>query len=86
MKAVTAKELKNQTGKVLKMVKAGQKVLITMRSKPFAVLSPVSEQEMDAAELRPYEQAWEDIQKTLRTSQPKFSSLHEAMKWTRRRR
>lgn len=86
MKSVTAKDLKNQTGKVLKMVEAGQKVLITMRSKPFAVLSPFSEQELQAAEFRPYEEAWNDIEDTLRASQPKFPSVHEAMKWSRRRR
>ena len=86
MKSVSAKELKNRTGEVLKLVEGGEKVLITMRRKPFAVLSPVKEGERETANLRPYEEAWEDIQKTLQETEPEFGSVAEAMKWTRRRR
>jgi prevent-host-death family protein len=86
MKSVTAKELKNRTGEVLKLVGGGQKVLITMRSKPFAVLSPVREGELTTADLPPYEEAWADIEKALRQTKPEFGSVAEAMRWTRRRR
>jgi prevent-host-death family protein len=85
MKTVSAKELKNRTGKVLKLVEGGQRVLITMRSKPFAVLSPVQEGPWESANLRAYEEAWEDIEKTLRSTKPRFASAGEAMRWTRRR-
>lgn len=85
MKSVTAKELKNRTGKVLKLVESGQPVLITMRSKPFAVLSPVSQRQLEAANLRGYEEAWKDIENALRGTKPKFRSVAEAMRWTRRR-
>lgn len=85
MKSVSAKELKNRTGEVLKLVEGGQKVLITMRSKPFAVLSPVQERQLEAADLRAYEEAWDDIEKTLRGTKPKFRTVAEAMRWTRRR-
>lgn len=86
MKSVSARDLKNQTGKVLKLVQSGQRVLITMRSKPFAVLSPIREEELEAAALRPYEEAWQDIEKTLHSTTSAFNSVNEAMKWTRKRR
>ncbi len=86
MKSVSAKDLKNQTGKVLKLVKSGQRVLITMRSKPFAVLSPVTEEQLESAGLRPYEEAWAHIERTLHKTRPAFKSVNEAMKWTRKRR
>ncbi len=86
MKSISAKELKNRTGQVLKLVEGGQKVLITMRSKPFAVLSPVRDVEEGTANLRPYEEAWKDIEKTLQSTKPEFGSVAEAMRWTRRRR
>ncbi len=85
MKSVSAKELKNRTGEVLKLVEGGQRVLITMRSKPFAVLSPVQDQQLEAANLRSYEEAWEDIEKTLRGTKSRFGSVAEAMRWARRR-
>ena len=86
VKVVTARDLKNQTGKVLKLVESGQKVLITKRSKPFAVLSPINEEELETAGLRNYEEAWRDLEETLRTTRPEFKSVNEAMKWTRKRR
>ncbi|MCI0413060.1 type II toxin-antitoxin system prevent-host-death family antitoxin [bacterium] len=85
MKSVTAKELKNRTGEVLKLIEDGQKVLITMRSKPFAVLSPVQDRQLEAAHLRAYEEAWDDIETTLRRTKPRFGSVAEAMRWSRRR-
>ena len=86
MKSVSAKELKNQIGTVFKLIQSGQRVLITKRSKPFAVLSPVTDEELESAGLRPYEEAWGDIEKNLHSTTPAFSSVNEAMKWSRRRR
>ena len=54
MQSISAKELKNRTGEVLRRVGGGEKVLMTKRGKPCAVLSPVSEEEIPAAGLRPY--------------------------------
>lgn len=86
MKSVSARDLKNQTGKVLKLVESGQKVLITMRNKPFALLSPMTEEEWQSAQLRPYKEAWAGIEASLQGTSPRFPSVNEAMKWTRRRR
>lgn len=85
MISVSAKELKNETGKVLRWINAGQRVVITMRKKPFAVLSPFRVDEVTKVELRPFEEAWKDIEQTLEGSSPAFSSLTEAMRWTRKR-
>ena len=84
MRSISAKELKNRTGEVLRRVGAGEKVLITKRGKPCAVLSPVSEEEIPAAGLRPYEEAWADIEETLRSSPPHHETWEDAMQWTRR--
>jgi len=86
MKTVTAKDLKNQTGKVLRLIASGQKVMITMRGKPFAVMAPITEEELTASDIRPYEEAWTEIEKTLKSTKPEFASVNEAMKWTRKRR
>jgi prevent-host-death family protein len=83
MKSVTAKELKNQTGKVLRRVGSGERVLITKRGKPWAVLSPATDGELKPEGLRTYQEAWGDIEKTLKTSRPRFKTWQEAMRWTR---
>ena len=85
MQSMSATELKNRTGEVLRRVGGGQKLLITKRGKPCAVLSPVSEEEIHATGLRPYAEAWADIEKTLKTSEPQHETWGEAMHETRRR-
>lgn len=85
MKSISAKELKNRTGDVLRRVGKGEKVLVTKRGKPCALLSPVEKDRSLSAELRPYHEAWEDIQKTLRTTKPRHKTWEEAIKWSRRR-
>ena len=85
MQSVSAKELKNRTGEVLRRVGEGEKVLITKRGKPCAILTPVSEEEIPAPGLRPYAEAWTDIEKALNSSPPQHETWQEAMQWTRRR-
>ena len=85
MKSISAKELKNRTGEVLRRVEEGEKVLILKRGKPCAVLSPVAEEQIVLEGLRPYSEAWEDIEQTLKTTQPRHKTWEEAMRWTRRR-
>jgi prevent-host-death family protein len=85
MKSISAKELKNRTGDVLRRVGRGEKVLVTKRGKPCAVLSPVEGDRSFWAQLRPYNEAWEDIQKALRTTKPRHKTWEEAIQWSRRR-
>lgn len=85
MKTMAAKELKNKTGEAIKTVSNGEKVLVTLRGKPFAIISPVNTASLEEFKLRPIDTAWEDIESTLKESKPKFESLKEAMDWTRKR-
>jgi prevent-host-death family protein len=83
MKTVSAKELKNKTGEVLHRVERGQRVLITRRGKPLAVLSPAAGAELKPAGLRDYKDAWKDIERDLRAKSPRFKTWKEALRETR---
>lgn len=83
MKSVSAKELKNQTGRVLRRVGSGEKILITRRGKPLALLSPIDGNRLRPAGLRDYDEAWGDIEKALKTGRPHFKTWQEAMRWSR---
>ncbi|MBI2997243.1 MAG: type II toxin-antitoxin system prevent-host-death family antitoxin [Deltaproteobacteria bacterium] len=83
MRSISAKELKNKTGEVLRKVGEGEKVLIMKRGKPWAVLSPVKAEELRPLGLREYEEAWEDIEKALKTSRPRYRTWEEAIRRTR---
>ncbi len=43
MKTVTAKELKNRTGEVIKSIKRGEEVLVTYRGKSLGKFVPLKE-------------------------------------------
>jgi prevent-host-death family protein len=85
MKSCSAKELKTHTGEILRQVGSGEKILITKRGKPCAVLSPVENSQVAETGIRPFQEAWADIEKTLKTSQPQFETWQEAMRWSRSR-
>jgi|Tabmets5t2r1_1033131.scaffolds.fasta_scaffold129506_2 prevent-host-death family protein len=85
MKSISAKELKNRTGDVLRRVGRGEKMLVTKRGKPCALLSPIEKDRSLRAQLRPYNEAWEDIQKALRINKPRHKTWEEAIQWSRRR-
>ncbi len=42
MKTITAKELKNKTGDIIKSIKRGESVLVSYRGKPLARVTPVT--------------------------------------------
>lgn len=85
MKSISAKELKNRTGDVLRRVGRGEKVLVTKRGRPCAVISPVGEEQDATMDLRPYETAWADIQKTLGVAKARHKSWEDAIRWSRSR-
>jgi len=85
MKSVTAKQLKNSTGDVLRRVGRGEKVVVTKRGRPCAVISPVAEEQLGAAEVRPYAEAWNDIEKALRSTKARHKTWEDAIRWSRRR-
>ncbi len=47
MKFVGGRELRNNTGKVLRAVQEGEKVILTKRGKPVAALVPLEEDEVE---------------------------------------
>ena len=85
MKSISAKELKNRTGDVLRRIGRGEKVLVTKRGKPCALLSPVGKDQFPVTDLRPYGEAWEEIEKALRTTKPRHKTWEDAIRWSRRR-
>ncbi len=81
---ITAKELKNRTGEALRAVARGQRVLVTRRGRPLAVMSPASVAPLEPDE-RPYEEAWREIEAALRATAPREQSWRRAMDRSRRR-
>ncbi len=83
---ITAKQLKQKTGEVIRRVKAGERITLTHWGKPVAMIVPISETDEQAAErLRPPEEAWKEIERTLEESEPEFKGWKEATNWVRDR-
>ena len=86
MGTVSAKQLKQRTGEVIRRVKAGERLTVTYRGKPVAIISPPTTEETKTLEdLRSIEEAWADIEKTLRETKPGFKGWKEATAWSRNR-
>ncbi len=86
MKSVTARELKNRTGAVLRMVRAGATVFVTNRGRRVAVIMPAAGAESDKQEVADRSpEAWANIEKALETSEPEYSDFREAMRVARGR-
>jgi prevent-host-death family protein len=86
MGTVTAKQLKQRTGEVIRRVKSGERLTVTYRGKPVAIISPPTTQETKTLEdLRSIEEAWADIEKTLGKTKPGFKGWKEATDWARNR-
>jgi len=87
MDSVSSRDLKNQTGKILGRVRNGERITVTNRGKPVAIMVPYSEVEMLGHDrLRKYEEAWPDIEMTLAKSAPEHTTWREAIDRSRRRR
>ena len=86
MKTVTAKQLKQRTGEVIRRVKSGERLTVTYRGKPIAVIAPPTTEDINALEaLRSFDEAWEDIEQTLGKTKPEFKGWKEATRWARNR-
>jgi len=86
MGTVTAKQLKQRTGEVIRRVKSGERLTVTYRGKPVAIISPPTTEETKTLEdLRSIEEAWADIEKTLGKTKPGFKGWKEATDWARNR-
>ena len=86
MGTVTAKQLKQKTGEMIKRVKSGEQLTITYRGKPVAIMAPPTGEESEVLrELRSFKEAWADIEKTLEKTKPAFEGWKEATEWARNR-
>jgi prevent-host-death family protein len=86
MGTVTAKQLKQRTGEIIRRVKSGERLTVTYRGKPVAIISPSTTGETKTLkELRSIDEAWADIEKTLGKTRPGFKGWKEATEWARNR-
>ncbi len=86
MKPMTARDLKNSTGDVVRSLRRGESILLTFRGKPLGTIVPLRAGDQEVASIRPYEEAWADIERQLRRSEPHFPSWKEAENTSRGRR
>ncbi|MGC1401989.1 MAG: type II toxin-antitoxin system prevent-host-death family antitoxin [Thermodesulfobacteriota bacterium] len=86
MGTITAKQLKQNTGEIIKRVKSGERLTLTYRGKPVGVIAPSKDENSNTMEeIRPFDEAWEDIEKTLGKTKPPFKGWKEAVDWVRNR-
>ena len=84
MGTITAKQLKQKTGEVIKRIKSGERLTLTYRGKPLAVIEPTTDKDIKKLnEVRDSVKAWERIESTLKSTNPKFENWREATGWVR---
>ena len=85
-KWMTARQLKNRVGEALRHVARGGRVLITRRGRLVAAISPARDEgQTRSPTLRPFIEAWAEIERRLRGTNPVFPSWRKAIGWSRRR-
>ncbi len=86
MGTITTKQLKQKTGEVIKRIKSGERLTLTYRRKPLAVIEPTTDKDIKKLnEVRDSVKAWERIESTLKSTNPKFENWREATGWVRDR-
>lgn len=86
MGTVTAKQLKQKTGEVIKRIKSGERLILTYRGKPLAVIEPTTEKDIkEIHNVGDSVKAWERIESTLNSTSPEFKNWREATEWVRKR-
>ena len=86
MGTITAKQLKQRTGEVMKRVRSGERLTVTYRGRPVAVITPASLEEDSKSEgLRDVKHVWRGIEAALRETEPQFPGWREATEWVRKR-
>lgn len=86
MGTITAKQLKQKTGDVIKRIKSGERLTLTYRGKPLAVIEPTTEKNLNKLnKVSDSVKAWEGIESTLNSTNPEFKNWREATDWVRNR-
>lgn len=83
---MTAKELKNATGEVVRSLRRGERILLTFRGKALGTIEPVRADETETTTIPPFDEAWADIEDQLKRSTPRFASWQDAEDHSRGRR
>jgi antitoxin (DNA-binding transcriptional repressor) of toxin-antitoxin stability system len=86
MKPMSARELKNSTGDVIRTLRRGESILLTFRGKPLGTIEPLRSRARDVPVIQPYEEAWAAIETELKRSTPHFASWKDAEDESRGRR
>jgi len=87
MGTITAKQLKQKTGDVIKRIKSGERLTLTYRGKPLAVIEPTTEKDLNKLnKVSDSVKAWERIELTLNSTNPEFKNWREATEWVRNRK
>jgi prevent-host-death family protein len=83
---ITAKQLKQKTGEVIKRIKSGERLTLTYRGKPLAVIEPAKDKDIKKFnKVSGSVEAWEKIESTLNSTNPEFKNWREATGWVRDR-
>jgi prevent-host-death family protein len=86
MGTITAKQLKQKTGDVIKRIKSGERLTLTYRGKPLAVIEPASEKDIkELNKVSDSVKAWDRIESKLSGTSPEFKNWREATGWVRNR-
>jgi prevent-host-death family protein len=86
MGIITAKELKQKTGEMMRRVKRGERLTVTYRGTPIAALLPLDQADVGSEpSLRSLEETWGEIDKALEATEPEFKGWQEATAWVRKR-
>ena len=86
MGTITAKQLKQKTGEVIRRIKSGERLTLTYRGKPLAIIEPTTKKDItERNEVNESVKAWEKIESALNSTNPEFKSWREATGWVRNR-
>ena len=86
MKPMSARDLKNSTGEVVRTLRRGESILLTFRGRPLGTIEPMRPDTRDVPAIQPYEEAWAAIETQLQRSTPRFRSWKDAEDVSRGRR
>ena len=85
LRFATVKELRQDTPRLLAEIGTGERFVITKRGKPVAVLAPFAARDEPRQPVRPFAEAWEEIESALLESDPAFATVEEALAHSRQR-
>jgi antitoxin (DNA-binding transcriptional repressor) of toxin-antitoxin stability system len=85
MKPMTARELKNATGEVVRALRRGETIMLTFRGRPLGTIAPLQPEERHGPSVPAYDEAWTRIEEELGRSTPRFASWRQAEEYSRGR-